>query len=159
AAAIDVVSYRWTAARWSSTPAFHGGIVGHLGRTVPQSEGLHDEPAGRQVEPDATAVDEPWPSIDWDIVARPAVRPHSGLTGGSPDADSSEDVDSYLYCLAGGRAVLLEADESSKCLVIDLEEEGDSRLKRLRPQEIEPGMFVVLRAHGGGDYVVPVADF
>jgi hypothetical protein len=74
------------------------------------------------------------------------------------DEDGGETVDAYLYSLEGGRAVFLEADDAARTVVIDLEETGRSRLKRLRNGEIEPGMFVVLRTQEHGDYVRPVAD-
>jgi hypothetical protein len=54
--------------------------------------------------------------------------------------------------------VFLDADEGGSWLVIDLAEEAATRVKRISVSSIEPGMYVLLREGGGGDYIVPVAD-
>jgi hypothetical protein len=60
--------------------------------------------------------------------------------------------------LEGGRAVFLDAEDGATVLVLDLAERGKSRVRRIPTADIEEGVFVLLRAGGGGDYVLPVAD-
>lgn len=79
----------------------------------------------------------------------------------SANASSERRLDivrALPIALEGGRAVFLEAEDGATVLVLDLAERGKSRVRRLPTQDVEAGMFVLLRAAGGGDYVVPVAD-
>ncbi|MGI9064875.1 MAG: hypothetical protein ACR2HX_00495 [Pyrinomonadaceae bacterium] len=69
-----------------------------------------------------------------------------------------EDEAVRLFQLEGRVGVFLDADESGSWLVIDLEGEEATRVKRVNVSAIEPGMYVLLREGGGGDYIVPIAD-
>ncbi len=139
----EVVSYKWNGSRWRAEQAFLGGNARN-----------DDEPLGQYDEDDAE-LDEDWPKIDWEGIARRAAA--SGA-GNDNDAEAQEQVEARLFSLDGGGAVFLHAADGAKSLVIDPRESGDCRVKRIETDEIEPGMFVLLRTEGGGDLVAPVAN-
>jgi hypothetical protein len=60
--------------------------------------------------------------------------------------------------LEGDQVVFLEAEQGATALVLDLEEAEDHRLARVATSDLTAGMYVLLRAAGGGDYIIPVAD-
>lgn len=140
---IDVVSYRWIRGRWRPRAALVGA---RASMTVPADE----EPEWEEAE----SFDEEWPAIDWAEIERRA----NETLGQDTTGDSHDDVEARLFLVYGGQAVFLDAEEGSTCLAIDLFEEERSRVKRIRTEDLEPGMFVLVRTEGGGDYVVPVAD-
>ncbi|MCF8011160.1 MAG: hypothetical protein K9L17_06805 [Clostridiales bacterium] len=96
-------------------------------------------------------------SIDWDNFSVDFTS-----TGGK--SSSYEHARARLFLLEKEYAVFLEVSENSKALVIDIEEdeneeeEQESRVKRINVNDIQEEMFLLLRAGGGGDYIVPVAD-
>ena len=69
-----------------------------------------------------------------------------------------EAIRALPVALEGGNAVFLDAEDGATTLVIDLEERDKRIVRRVATSEIEEGMFVLLRAGGGGDLIVPVAD-
>jgi hypothetical protein len=63
--------------------------------------------------------------------------------------------------------VLLEIADDVKALILDLDEDDNeddsenehaSHFARLATGKIRPGMFLLLRTSGSGDYIVPIAD-
>lgn len=68
--------------------------------------------------------------------------------------DSRESVEARLFWLEGRRGVFLEED--SRALIIDLSRQSPVRKRRVA--EIAPGVFVLLRDRGGGDFIVPLAN-
>ena len=73
--------------------------------------------------------------------------------------ESDDDVVvAKLFLLENDWAVFLDADDNSAVDIIDLDEEIKKRVRRAHVREIHPGMFILLRTEGGGDYIVPVAD-
>ena len=67
-------------------------------------------------------------------------------------------TEAYLYLLEDNWAVFLET-EGATVLTIDTDDSAHFYgITRLRPTELEKGMFVLLRTEGGGDYVRPIAD-
>lgn len=142
---VEVVSYKWNRGRWRPEHAFLGGGAATSPREYEPVE---------QYDDDDAELDEAWPEIDWDEIARRA----AASSGDDDEAELQEQVEARLFSLDGGNAVFLHAADGSKSLVIDLKEASDSRVRRMETSEIEPGMFVLLRTEGGGDYIVPVAD-
>jgi len=67
-------------------------------------------------------------------------------------------VEARIYLLEGSSAVFLEADEKSSVLVIDLNTGNDDPVKRIKISDLRPGIFVLLRTGGGGDFILPVAE-
>jgi len=91
------------------------------------------------------------PSVDWKQIS-------TSLSGASPFDTKQEDVMAKLFLLEGGMAVFLDAEEGASSIVIDLEEEDESQIRRIPVSDIRHGVFVLLRTGGGGDYIVPLAD-
>lgn len=54
--------------------------------------------------------------------------------------------------------MFLEATGRKSTLVIDLEADEDHRVMQVSDDDVEVGMFVVLRTDQSGDYIIPVAD-
>ena len=72
-------------------------------------------------------------------------------------------IPAKLYLLASEQAVFLDANENTKVLVLDLEIDEDEeeelhQIKRISLSKVRPGMFLLLRTEGGGDYIVPIAN-
>lgn len=138
---IEVVSYRWNRSRWRPHLTF---ACSNSARPPSGGEDTADDGDGD--------VEELWPELDWQALAQ---RHTSGFDE-SPGHESHEPVEARLFSLQGGYGVFLEARASS--LVIDFDEDEESSVKRVEAREIEPGVCLLLRTIGGGDYVVPVAD-
>lgn len=148
---IHLISYRWVSDEWKPkkvfvTPTPIQKVFPLLREYVPQKSLTGP-------------VDELLPSIDWDAaVSKVACQ---------WDAErSTETVKAKLFLLADEMAVFLDASDSSKVLVIDFEllededeqQEQTSEVKRIPSSRIHPGMFILLRTSGGGDYIVPLAN-
>jgi hypothetical protein len=71
--------------------------------------------------------------------------------------DNFENVEARPYLLAGNWMVLLETDPAASVLGIDLDND-EKLVERIPVGDVLPGMFVLLRTEGGGDYVVQMAD-
>jgi hypothetical protein len=140
AATYDVVTYVWQATHWSSEPAFRAGVSA-------RREAIHVATA--QIDPD----DQP-PRVDWQALERQSEHLDRPATD---ESDFDDIAEARLFTLQGGHGVLLEVG-ARRSLVIDLEMDDKSRVKRVDANDIEPGMFVLLRTEGGGDYIVPLAD-
>lgn len=160
---VDYISCSWMNSDWRPDFAFANTqslilgkhTLGELSGNPPAAasamrQTINDDP--RLVANDVL------PAVDWDAISAQFERQ-------SPPASAHEDVVAQLFLLEGDIAVFLEASDSAKALVIDLEEESSKddgasggRFSRMPIQDIEPGMFVLLRTSGGGDYLLPVAD-
>ncbi len=146
-----IVHYDWIRDRQRLEPVFVGSSVGRSTArlatdTGRQEDGRHSADADRYLR-----AEEMLPRADLEKVIERAVR-HSRQDGGP------ETIPARLLLLEGGEAVFMESTEGATAYVIDLEDEAESRVKRVPVDNIEPGMFVLLRTQGGGDYIVPVAD-
>jgi hypothetical protein len=96
------------------------------------------------------ALAEEWvPKADWQAISA-AGRRRAG------DDASSDPVHAWLFALASGDGVYLEAGEGSRAYVIELED--DLSIHQELTSQIEPGHFVVLRTEGEGDYIRAIAD-
>ena len=62
-----------------------------------------------------------------------------------------------LFLLEDDWVVPLSAEDDASILVINL---ADTNLpvRKMKVAEIEPGIFVLIRTTGGGDFIIPVAD-
>src|SRR5207253_2510301 len=68
----------------------------------------------------------------------------------------SDPVRAWLFALASGDGVYLEAGEGSRAYVVELDE--DVSIRQELTSQIEVGDFIVLRTEGEGDYIRPIAD-
>lgn len=157
---VHIISYRWIVDTWHQEPAFVGssrtnsnfGKDGSFASNI-----ILDEPMENGVDSDGLLLPEDIvPVIDWQALSK-------RFSQRSSDPDLyQEEVEARLLVLAGDLVVFVEAVNNAKVLAISLyAEEGDSvpdRVQRIPLNELKPGMFVLLRTEGGGDYIVPVAD-
>jgi hypothetical protein len=97
-----------------------------------------------------TPAEEWVPKADWRAISA-AGRRRAG------DETSGEPVDAWLFALASGDGVYLEASEGSRAYVAEFEGDDVSIHQELTSQ-IGPGDFTVLRTEGEGDYIRAIAD-
>lgn len=148
---LDILRFRWIKDSWRPKNAFLGAIPASAQQTVHDTVAPHEP-----VDDDAVWLEpeELLPSANL-AEALAAFDHTSGVSIGDDDEDM---VDARGYYLAGGMAVFLEAEEKTSVLTIDPNEDDRRRVKRLPAGEIEPGVYILLRTAGGGDYVIPIAD-
>jgi hypothetical protein len=149
---VHLICYDWIRDRWSPQNVLLG-TKSLDSRTNLASSAKGDMTIGT-VDPDELIAE-----ID---LARFAFRfvHHRG------ESSEAEEANALLLALEGDTAVFVESSEGSEIVTIDPEAEVSSdtgsrrrsRLQRLPVSNIEPGVFVLLRTGGGGDYIVPVAD-
>jgi hypothetical protein len=90
------------------------------------------------------------PQIDWAAIKQRALT--------NVEA-SFDDVPAKIAVIEGDFAVLLEDDEFATILTLELDtDEPTERVRRIPVHRIVPGMFIILRTTGGGDYILPIAD-
>lgn len=144
---IDVVRPEWLKGRRETGPVFVGSARRSAAERWPPVRPLAVAPPAGALEED----DERLPDINRGDLFAEAFRE-------APIERGPEGVSARLFLLAGEHAVFLEATEGSSVHVIDMEEDVAAQVKRMPVGDIEPGMFILLRTRGGGDYVVSVAD-
>ena len=118
-------------------------------KNTPPPRSLISSPTNLQTE--EISADELVPVVDWDAVSSRFVRQAQGADN---QADNQEVVEARLCVLEGDRAVFLE-DAASE-LVVD--PKGDELVRRVKVARLEPGLFLIVRERGRGDYIVPFAD-
>lgn len=151
---IHVVHYGWIQDAWKHEPAFISSSLGKasISRTDRASaEPCTDHGLPQGVRADVMDAEDLLPPINWQGITSRALE--SG-----PGDFLQEDITARLFLFEDHTAALLDAEEGSSALVIDLDEETVSRVKRIPVRDIAPGMFILLRTGGGGDYIVPMAD-
>jgi hypothetical protein len=139
----EVFGYRWQQGRWEQSESFIGGVLGKSS-TRQRFTGSSDAQAGVLANVDIDAIDE-----------RLREASDDELEGEQP---TSAKVDARLHELFGGKAVLLEASERRTSMIIDLDADQDDRVRQVADNEIEEGMFIVLRTGDRGGYLIPIAD-
>lgn len=109
-----------------------------------------------------SVIDEPFDSsaLEPSVLLPPIFdfqRLQRQVTDASKGHNEVDYVQARLFLLEEGWVVPFGADDNSSVFVIDL---GDfvSPIKKMKVNEIESGIFVLLRTTGGGDFIIPVAD-
>jgi hypothetical protein len=92
------------------------------------------------------------------VPAIPWVTLSQRLTGHEASQEGADSVASYLFLLSEGFMVFLEAEANATTSVLSLTGDITERIKRVPNVDIQPGMYMLLRSEGGGDYIVSVAD-
>lgn len=95
---------------------------------------------------------------DWQWYAGAGLSKFAESVSARHAVQRHEAIRALPVALEGGLAVLLDAEDGSSTLVIDLQERDKGRVRRVATADVEEGMFVLVRAGGGGDLIVPVAD-
>ncbi len=80
--------------------------------------------------------------------------PHSSSNVG----DTADVVPARLCLLIGNLAVFVAADDGASSLIIDASEMEHAAVRRVLVHDLEPGMYLLLRTSGGGDFIAPLAD-
>ncbi len=145
---IDVVNYSWFRDRWEAHQLFEKSLLPKQPKAETTTAVHEDEEAG---EGDVLGPEDMIPVAN--LAQAVAQLGHGGTDEGGEDA-----VEAQGYYLAGGMAVFLETDEKASVLSLDLNEDDQHRVKRVKVGDVEPGTYILLRTAGGGDYIVPVAD-
>ena len=154
---IHIVKYRWINDGSPSSRVFTGssklsgdGCVG-IGGVVSTSTKESPVPPNDSLNPEDFL-----PSIDWDDILRRV----SARTVGDPEQadDGEEYVTALLFQLEGEIVVPLDASEGARATVLMLTQENTNPVQRIPVTNIEPGMFLLVRTRGGGEYIVLVAD-
>lgn len=153
ASAIQVLHYSWIRDKWTPKPVFIGST------NLPESKQELFTSIEKRCVNSTTSVEvvvnyfEPEellpPSINWSQIAR-------GFPISSLPSLDQQDTEARLFVLEGSVAVFL--DNESKVIVIALEEDGESQVKRISVADIEIGIFIISRTSGGGDYIISLAD-
>lgn len=124
------------------------GSTEHSARTH-----LARAPRRRTVPFDASlplAPAEDWvPQADWHAISAAGKKRAADDTGADP-------VAAWLFALASGEGVYLEATEGSRAYVVEFEHEVS--VHQEPTAHIEVGDFVMLRTEGDGDYIRAIAD-
>ena len=159
---IQVTTFTFVSDSWRRSNVFAGSsLTPKRPAASAQKVVNYNAPASGTLQIEA---DELLPEINWSEISRTGLRSNQIHLSDVRYSNDEETV-ARLFMLEGERAVFLEAFESSRALVIDLEH-GDigednpdsSFVKKVNTRSIEPGIFVLLRTYGSGDYILPVAD-
>jgi hypothetical protein len=155
AAQIHVVSFRWIRDPWKPGPVFLNGAGSSADQSRKHYVGALPQLRGQAVPPTQTVPDlQP---VDLLPPLPPFGKAGSRIPGWQPSA-GDESLPARLCHLSGGRAVFVSTDEGASSLVIDSTETGDSIVRRLPADELEPELYLLLRTSGGGDFIAPLAD-
>lgn len=153
---IDLVRYGWLVDDWQPAAAFLTG-PGELsapGKPRDLIPTLSDTNTSRW----SSVLDpaEILPRMDWEAVMQRIGRDEGGA--GGERQEEVEYVDARLFLLEGDTAVALDCDESSMATIVDPDRAEPAPVRRIPVCDVEPGMFVLVRTQGGGEYIAEVAD-
>lgn len=152
---IHVISFRWIRDKWKPGPVFLNGIGAEADNIRKHYIGALPQLRDQNVQPNQTLPDfQPLELLPPRSFFSKSV---SRIIGGQPDA-ADETLLARLCYLSGDRAVFVSTDEGASSLVIDPTETGNSVVRRVRSNELEPELFLLLRTSGGGDLITPLAD-
>jgi hypothetical protein len=144
--------YEWLRDHWEAESAFDGGVRSHfpievIRRGIPSINRISEE--------DLIAAEALVPKIDTE-----AIHSGNGVSGGHHHGHT-EPVEAMVCVLNGENFTLIDKTQGAKTDIIDFQgyESTDSDVRRkILNTMIEPGMFLLLRTSGGGDYIVPIAN-
>lgn len=149
---IHLVHWGWLHDGWKPKSTFVGSVEG--GTEVRYRTHIAEASERGTQEARSTEVigtSDMLPQVNWNRVLK-------NVSSTSSEAGYQERVRAVPVLLEGGKVVLLDSDPASTTVVIDLEEEPQDRVRRLPVKSVEPGMFLLLRTVGGGDYIPAIAD-
>jgi hypothetical protein len=156
AAQIHVVSYRWIRDQWKPGPVFLNGAGANADKSRKHYIGILPQLRDQNILPKQTLPDlQP-------MKLHPPPLPSFGKTGlhtpGWQPSPDDETLPARLCHLSGGRAVFVSAEDGASSLVIDSTETGDSIVRRMPSNELEPELYLLLRTSSGGDFIAQLAD-
>lgn len=147
---IQIIHYDWIADNWKPESVFVGSErvpdSAPEASLIPEVEevngSLGTEGTANYLEPEEILL----PSLNWSQITK-------NFCQSSPE---SLNIEARLFLLEGEEAVFLDADASA--MVIDWEADENKSVRRIKVGDMTPGMFILLRTSGGGDYIIPLAD-
>jgi hypothetical protein len=156
---IHILSYEWIVSRLRLESVFEKGSSGFRQEKISY---FIDEMPNVRINNDADENFDPMlllPKIDVNKLARQISQSHVDNDG------LKEVVQARLLVLSNEKCVFIDASGNSKVLVIilnayeyDDENISNNQVQRLYNDKLTPGMFILLRTGGSGDYIVPIAD-
>lgn len=139
---LTILHYCWVEAKYDPTPVFSGSL--HRPHYVRERFiPVIDSAGPTTFKPEQVELIE----LDESTLSRVIM---------SDSISSNDEVDACAFQLDGGDVVLLQKD--SKTLVIDLEYTTGIPVRRMPVDEIEPGIFVLVRTDMAEDYLVTVSN-
>lgn len=154
---IHIVRYRWIADAFPSREVFTGSQKTSGSGTLDLGGPASDSSRGRIVPPGSSLDPEDFlPSTNWDDVLR--IVSARTLEQSRHTDYEEEYAMARLFQLEGEIVVPLDSAEGSSATVLDLDDEEANPVRRMPVTNIEPGMFLLMRKGGGGEYIVSVAD-
>jgi hypothetical protein len=148
---IHTISFQWIADIWRHEPVFLGATDGNA---ISRNPVLREQDGSNQDPSDMYQPEDLLPTVDWKALS------HRLTQRTSPFELYQEEVDARPLVLAGDLVVFVDTADNATMLAIKLDNEDDDstdRVQRIPLSELKPGMFILLRTEGGGDYIVPVA--
>ncbi len=154
---IHLIHYSWLADAREASPIFVKSFTqqqpGSRGKLTGDLQARIEDNSNELIE---TPGQDILPEINWSGISTKILRQ-------TQEDISQEYIPAKLYLLASEQAVFLDANENTKVLVLDLEIDEDEeeelhQIKRISLSKVRPGMFLLLRTEGGGDYIVPIAN-
>lgn len=140
------IIYRWMHDAWNPVTDLPDAIQSDI---VSGQSSQIDEDQSQEME--IGNIEFILPELDFQYIARKEAEEFRS-------SSDEEHLDANIILLEEEWFVFLDANDNSTVLIIDLDEEDERRFKRLNTNEIEVGMFILLRTSGGGDYIIPIAD-
>jgi hypothetical protein len=155
APAIHVISFRWIRDSWKPEPIFLNNSDATAGESRNHRIGAMPKVGGESAGNNQSSSD----ILPADVLPPVPVFARRALPGTGSESDSgAETVPSRLCHLSGNRAVFVAADAGASSLIIDTSEMGNAVVRRAPADELEVGIYVLLRTSGGGDFIAPLAD-
>jgi hypothetical protein len=146
---ITFVHYRWLRDNPPNAPVLPHALYSKVSRKVVRMSAVDERGLGSYLALDARDL---LPPIDWYSIAGSAT-----VSGAA--VEDAEVVEAGLYLLADNRAVYLEAEAQCRAYIVDLDADDEQDRIRLESTvDVEPGMYVLLRSSGAGDYLQAFAD-
>ncbi|MBN1922092.1 MAG: hypothetical protein JW892_12660 [Anaerolineae bacterium] len=79
----------------------------------------------------------------------------------SPSGETIDKLDvaeAVCVLLENDIVVFFESGEGAQTLIIDPDEDPEHRIYRVPTKDLAPGLFILVKTSGTGDYIVPIAD-
>jgi len=147
---IYIATYSWVPGGWSVGPLLCASSGAGGGSRVRRDVSVAEVGAYEPTEYDGGSALDIMPVHDFSLLLTraPAER--------TTDSSHEEEVQARLFVLADSKAVLL--DEATSTMVVDPFAETGAIVARISVRDVAPGMLLLLRTAGGGDYVADVAN-
>lgn len=153
---ISIIQYDWMNEQWKPASAFLAPASYSNNSEDKQSSPPSVQPGHSTDYLDVSDLVE---TNSWDKIAT-----KFGMSNNKHNNYDEDIAEAKLFILEGDLAVFLDASMEDRQMVIDLEEDPSakqykfSRVKKIFTKLIEPGMFLLVRTSGGGDYISIIAN-